>query len=63
MVEHQYSKTSSCVTSSPSGNHGHPIADGVVFSKDLGQLEFRSVSVVGSLGGSRGSWGGGVARG
>ena len=61
MVEHQYSKTSSCVTSSPSGTHGHPMGDGVVFSKDLGQLEFKSVSVVGSLGGSRG--GGGVARG
>ena len=38
-------KLGSGVIPGPSGTHGHPGGVGVVFSKDLGQLELRSVSV------------------
>ena len=38
-------KLGSGVTSGPPGTHGHPGGGGVVFSKDLGQLAFGSVSV------------------
>ena len=45
MVEHQTTKSGSGVTYQPQDTHGYPGGGGVVFRKDPGQLESRSVSV------------------
>ena len=45
MVEHQTPNLGSGVTYRPPDTHGYPGGGGVVFTKDPGQLESRSVSV------------------